>query len=395
MGTHKTYMVFWVLIMAFLVTSCSGKGSAVIQDTTCKAPCWRNIEVGKTGIEPTIQLLKQMPDVDTYSIRRGRNPQTLVEAISAGFINDRETSLEITFQNDKVVSIYFSYAEDISLADAITKFGEPKYIYPSALQGDPTVYLTVEFLYPDLGICLHHQNKGLILKLPKTYEINGSANISEIYYVDPSLPQGQIKYGCLTGGNESDIDSNRVAWEGFADYLIPLDAGQRQEGTPNLVFTPIPTSSLAIADTPTPYPTSETGYTIQMPEELFQGMPRVEIGRRLISKWLDHFKTQDVTEFSRVRDYRIDKVFIDEHWQSCVEKTNVESITTIDIMVLPFVRHTIWLAGGGGEQGDWVTKQVVIVVYKVGDDYTFRLLGVPPCDPTTHEIRTADGTVVK
>lgn len=221
MGIHKASTAFLVLLMAFLITACSGKGSAVLQDTTCKAPCWRNIEVGKTGIEPTIRLLKQMPDVDTSSIGEGKNPQTLVEVVAAGFINDKETSLEITFQNEKAVSIYFSYEEDISLADAITKFGEPKYIYPSALQGDPTVYLTVNFLYPDLGVCLHHQNKGLILKLPKTYKINGSANISRIYYVDPSLPEGQIKYGCLSGSTESDIDFNRVEWKGFADYPIP------------------------------------------------------------------------------------------------------------------------------------------------------------------------------
>lgn len=221
MGIHKTSTALLVLLMASLITSCSGKGSAVLQDTTCKAPCWRNIEVGKTGIEPTIQLLNQMPDVETSSIRQGKNPQTLVEVVSASFINDKETSLEITFKNEKVASIYFSYAEDISLADAITKFGEPKYIYPSALKGDPTVYLTVNFLYPDLDVCLHHQNKDLILNSPKTYKINGSANISRIYYVDPSLAQGQKKYGCLSGSNDSDIDLNRVEWKGFAEYPIP------------------------------------------------------------------------------------------------------------------------------------------------------------------------------
>ncbi|MCM1566089.1 MAG: hypothetical protein NC238_09135 [Dehalobacter sp.] len=221
MGIHKTSITFLVLLVAFLITSCSGKESAVIQDTTCKAPCWRNIEIGKTRIEPTIKLLNQMPDVETSSIRRGKNPQTLVEVVSASFINDKETGLEITFENEKVASIYFSYAEDISLADAITKFGEPKYIYPSALGGDPTVYLTVKFLYLDLGVCLHHQNKGLILKLPKTYKINGSANITGIYYVDPSLPQGQMRYGCLSGSNESDIELNRLEWKGFAEYPVP------------------------------------------------------------------------------------------------------------------------------------------------------------------------------
>jgi hypothetical protein len=221
MGIQKTSTVISVLLMAFLIASCSGKESVVIEDSTCEVPCWRNILVGKTEIASTKKLLRQMPDVETDSIRQGKNPHTLVEVITASFVNDKETSLEITFVHEKVASIYFSYAEDISLSDAITKFGEPRYIYPSALTGDPTVYLTVEFLYPELGVCIHHQNKRLLLQSPKTYNINGSANISRIYYVDPSLPQGQLTYGCLSGSKESDIEIKKVEWKGFAEYPIP------------------------------------------------------------------------------------------------------------------------------------------------------------------------------
>jgi len=221
MGIHKSTFSILIFLSALLITSCSGKGSVVLQDTSCEAPCWRNIEVGKTGVEQTLKLLSQMPDVEPASIRQGKNPKTLVEGISASFINVKETSLQITFQNDKAVSIYFSYAEDISLADAINKLGEPKYLYPFALKGDPTVYLTVNLLYPELGVCLHHENKGLVLKVPKEYRIAGSLNISRIYYVDPSLPQGQITYGCLSGSDEDELDLIRQEWKGFTEYPIP------------------------------------------------------------------------------------------------------------------------------------------------------------------------------
>lgn len=221
MDTHKVFTLILVFLVSFLITSCASKGSAVLQDTNCPVPCWRNIEVGRTGIESTIQLLNQMPDVEPGSIRQGKKPNSLVEVVTASFIDKKEISLEITFQDEKVVSIYFSYLDDILLSDAIKKYGEPKYIYPSALKGDPTVYLTVNFLYPDLGICLHHQNKGLILKLPETYKVNESTNISRIYYVDPSLPQGQIKYGCLSGSTERELEINKVDWKGFMEYPIP------------------------------------------------------------------------------------------------------------------------------------------------------------------------------
>lgn len=207
--------------MAFLLGSCSNKTSAVIQDTTCKAPCWRGIEVGKTGIEETLQLLKQMPDIETSTIGRGKEPKTLREVVWAGFINKKETGLYIAFQGEVVVSIDFLYDEDISLRDAITKFGEPKYVYPFALKGDPAVYLTVMFLYPDTGVCLLHQNRGLILRIPETYRISGSTNITTIYYVDPSLPQGQIKTGCFYGGDEREIEAKEIDWKGYARYPIP------------------------------------------------------------------------------------------------------------------------------------------------------------------------------
>lgn len=220
MGAHKTLVSILVFIMIFLITSCSGNGLAVLQDDTCKAPCWRNIEMGKTEVEQTIELLSRMPDVDPNSIRQGRNPHTGVEGISAGFLYD-ESNLELRFQNGKVVSIHFSFEKDISLSNAIKIFGEPDYLYSFALKGDPTVYLTVNLLYPELGVCLYHQNKGLVLKVPKEYRISGSLNISRIYYVDPSLPQGQIMYGCLSGGDESELNLIRQEWMGFVEYPIP------------------------------------------------------------------------------------------------------------------------------------------------------------------------------
>ena len=203
MGNKQIFTAILLFLMAFLLGSCSNKTSAVIQDTTCKAPCWRGIEVGKTGIEETLQLLKQMPDIETSTIGRGRNPEDSIEVVGVNFINNQETSLEITFENGKVAALYFSFVGSIFLKDAISTFGEPKYIYLSAIKGDPVVYLTGEFFYPDMGICLFHQNHGLILHIPKTYKISGFTAIDEIYYVDTSIPHGQIKYGCFTGGNES------------------------------------------------------------------------------------------------------------------------------------------------------------------------------------------------
>lgn len=213
-----------ILILSILViglTACTSKTSVVLQDTSCSAPCWHNIEVGKTNIDQAINLLEQVPEIEPSSIRRGKNYQTMIEGISAGFQNSKELSLQIFFIEAKAAAIRFSYEEDISLSDAIKKFGEPKYVFANALKGDPTVYLTTKFYYPDQGVCLLHEHRGLILQIPKTYRINKSTNITEINYVDPALPNGQIDYGCFTGGNENDLKERKQDWKGFSEYIIP------------------------------------------------------------------------------------------------------------------------------------------------------------------------------
>ena len=203
------------LILLISLTACTEKVSEVLQDTTCSAPCWHNIEVGRTDFDQTINLLNQVPELEPSSIRRGK------EGISAGFQNSKELSLQIFFNEEKAAAIRFSYEEDIPLSDAIKKFGEPKYLYPSAIKGDPLVYLTVQFLYPDEGICLLHEHRGLIFQIPKIYGITRATNITQVYYVDPALPNGQIDYGCFTGGNENDLNSEKQDWKGFSDYAIP------------------------------------------------------------------------------------------------------------------------------------------------------------------------------
>lgn len=66
-GNNKITFRVSVFIMTLLIISCST--SVVLQDDSCKAPCWRNIEIGKTELEHTVELLNQMSDIEPNSIR--------------------------------------------------------------------------------------------------------------------------------------------------------------------------------------------------------------------------------------------------------------------------------------------------------------------------------------
>lgn len=153
-------------------------------------------------------------------IKRGKNYQTLNERVSARFYNSKESWLAIIFVEDRVAAMDFYYEKGISLSDAIKKYGEPEYIHPSAIKGDPFVYLTAQILFPDQGICLFHQNRGLILQIPETYRITKATKITDIFYVDPALRNAQIDYGCLTGGNENDLNLDKQEWKGYGKYDV-------------------------------------------------------------------------------------------------------------------------------------------------------------------------------
>lgn len=202
------------------MVSCSSKPSVVIEDTSCNAPCWKGIEIGKTNIDQTMKLLSQMPEIDINSIGHNKVPITMEEFVGASFKGVKEANVIISFQNDKAISIDYRYRKDISLADAIKKFGEPQYIIPYSLRGDPSALIIVDFFYPEKGICLHHQNRSFILGLPETYRIKGSLNITEVYYVDSSIPNGQFEYGCLRGGDENEWKTMVQDWKGFGVYPL-------------------------------------------------------------------------------------------------------------------------------------------------------------------------------
>jgi len=220
MKANKLYILILPILLIGL-TACTGKTSVVLQDTSCSAPCWHNIEAGKTNIDQAIILLSQVPELEPGSIRRGKNYQMLDERVTAHFQNNKESWLEIIFVDEKAAAMYFIFDEDISLSDAIKKYGEPKSVFTYALKGDPLVYLTAQFYYPDQGVCLFHQNGSIILQIPETYRVMSSTSITEIYYVDPAVANGQIEYGCFTGGNENDLNLRKQDWKGYSNYSIP------------------------------------------------------------------------------------------------------------------------------------------------------------------------------
>ena len=59
----KWYWIAVSLFILMMLTYCSRKPSVILNDTSCKAPCWHNIEFGKADIDQAINLLSQVPEL--------------------------------------------------------------------------------------------------------------------------------------------------------------------------------------------------------------------------------------------------------------------------------------------------------------------------------------------
>lgn len=220
MFSSKITFPILVLFCVLVLTACSGKKSVIMDDTTCDAPCWRNIRLGETDAVHAMQLLRQMKDVDPKSIKHWVRVQEKAEGVGAGFLGTKESWMTITF-DDKAVAMNFYYHDDIPLGQIIRKFGEPKYIWPSAAQGDPFTFLTSFFYYPNKGICLHHEYPGIVLGMPKTFRATRATRIREIWFVDPSIAPDWIVDDCIDVGKKIESGSVGHEWEGYETYPIP------------------------------------------------------------------------------------------------------------------------------------------------------------------------------
>jgi hypothetical protein len=218
--SYKITLPILVLFCALVITACSGKKSVIMNDTTCDSPCWRNIRLGETDAVQAMQLLQQMEDIDPKSITHRVRVQEDAETVYASFMGTKELWMTITF-DDKAVAMYFYIPDEIPLGQIIHKYGEPKYIWPNAVQGDPITRLTAYFYYPDKGICLFHEYPGIVLGIPETFRATRAIKIDRIRFVDPSIAPDWLSDDCIWVDREIESGLVGQEWEGYKAYPIP------------------------------------------------------------------------------------------------------------------------------------------------------------------------------
>lgn len=210
------HLIFVFLLLVNSLASCTLQShSAILDDFSCQAPCWRGISPGMRQGE-IYSSIKEMLDIDTNSIWSGYTYKSFWNTgISWNFINTDEKFGEIYFHDDQAIFLHFTYFRRyFPLKSFIDKFGEPKEIVVEKVIIDG-VMLEAYLIYPEDGICLVH-NPQSATGNPNKYAITQLTTVKEIYFYDPQLPLENIRIQCL-----SDFDPSTIqTWKGYGTYSV-------------------------------------------------------------------------------------------------------------------------------------------------------------------------------
>jgi hypothetical protein len=207
-----------VFLLFFLIIGCSNKTSVFLDEPECIQPCWRGITIGQSKGTVTKEL-DEMEDIESGSfIWAPSNSLDIEEDVSWKFINKKEYGGSLSFINQKVINLGFSYDDEYSLGDFIEKFGEPSFVLIHSTISGRRAYSQTYFLFSEKGICLTHDTD--ISSESLIYFIDSTKKIKYVILSDIKSDPYQLKYGCLQGFDEVDFQMNVHNWKGFGEYSV-------------------------------------------------------------------------------------------------------------------------------------------------------------------------------
>lgn len=210
-------------IVILLLPACQGTYSALVDDSTCDPPCWRDITPGVTNKDAAINIIQDMPDVDTDSLRNELTFQEdLSESLTWRFTGTGEYSGGLYLHDQTVLVSFWTYQFRIDLERLINRYGDPSHVFITATKFE-MIYLTINIIYDESGICIKHNTSLLPFVNDNEYRVRPSMDVSYVYFIDPSIKDGQLQMGCLEGFPVELFGTNRQAWEGYGIYKVLTD----------------------------------------------------------------------------------------------------------------------------------------------------------------------------
>lgn len=218
-----------ILLITIITSSCSTKNPIVLSNQ-CKAPCWRQIEPGKTTAEEALKLIQSFPDLNNKSVSLSDSWN-----IFSGFVGFKLKTGEVIRVysiDNNVVSITFESSTGLlTVGDLISEFGEPTYIYPENILGSgpliipasDSLHLWINLIYPKKGISVSYDSNDSYLFPDKS--ITKETKIKYLEYFDVNQYDQLFKLEYGSDYEDKSIKELLYPWKGYGNveelYPIP------------------------------------------------------------------------------------------------------------------------------------------------------------------------------
>jgi hypothetical protein len=174
------------LIIVTFLAGCQNKKSILLQDNLCKYPCWQNIQPGSSTGEETIQILSQLPFINSPP---SVVPRKIDNAFSYTSWNFQNSILEdggwVAFFKEKVAYIRFDVNNHIRVADLIGYYGKPELLSVISGMADSR-WMRISWIYPTQGVLITYFDPSWKPK-GNYVDIKPDLPVYDVYYFDPNL----------------------------------------------------------------------------------------------------------------------------------------------------------------------------------------------------------------
>jgi hypothetical protein len=228
-------VVFGILVM-LVISACAPpvalrdpnflKDTSLVSGEPCSAPCWRGITPSETNWNSALTIFEDSADVS--NLQSQQDEETGARSIEFDARDGTRCCRIFSEDGETVSSMFILFAPDMTVGQAIEKYGEPAYFFAEEITEDQAL---VSLVYPDVPLIIYAFSAGITIgEISETSEIVGALFLT--------LDEMQ---NAIQGSNLyfwRDYGVLETLTQGGFDITPEPEAGTNAEATANVEVTP-------------------------------------------------------------------------------------------------------------------------------------------------------------
>lgn len=212
----------WLLLL-FVVSACATRPNdvSVLDESSCKLPCWNNIIVGQTTGDEFTQFMETSADINKESIQVDDHRWKIFDSSiffsfdQGSLLNPRpRMQVDAGFSNNILSELTICGELNTTIGDVVEQIGEPESIISGGnLDGNRDVIL----INSKMGVSYWYATDPSFGELE--YEIHPDIEIECLDLFDPSLYEEMMEVGLFSMGHYNAEETLKVMypWDGYGN----------------------------------------------------------------------------------------------------------------------------------------------------------------------------------